>query len=210
MEEKDCAKVPEKNPEECFQEAGGPKKAIHALFDFTELFAIAIAIILLLFTFVLRMSVVVGGSMKNTLQDGDRLLVSDLFYTPERNDIVVVQAPYDLCYPNGLVGVQKGEPIVKRVIAVAGDTVEVRRTGIYVNGELANGSEGIYEALIEPNLPVYLPEMGEFVIPEGQVYIMGDHRTNSFDSRYFGTIDARFIIGRAFFRIAPLDGFGAL
>ena len=184
----------------------------HAFFDFAELLTVAVAAVLILFTLLLRLSIVSGNSMQHTLENGERLLVYGLFYTPARNDIVVIQFPYDLKDPNtGYSPVKSGKPIVKRIVAVAGDTVEIKADGIYVNGVCADGRSGKdYQIFVEDGLPVYLPVCEPFVIKEGHVFVLGDHRSNSFDSRYFGQVDVRFIQGHAFFRITPLGRFGPL
>ena len=97
------------------------------VFDIAEMFVFVLAVVILLTSFVFRHSIVEGQSMMNTLADGDHLIISDLFYTPERGDIIVF-ADYE-----------KGqtEPLIKRVIGVAGDVVEVTENYlVYVNGEL--------------------------------------------------------------------------
>ena len=109
-------------------------------FDFLELFVFTLVCVLLLTTFVFRHSIVDGGSMESTLYDGEHLIISDLFYTPERGDIIVFQD-----YSKGEYDKNLKAPLVKRIIAVGGDTVRVTVNGeVYVNGELLDESYTYY------------------------------------------------------------------
>ena len=174
-----------------------PKNKLYEFFTTFELLAFAAAIILLFFSFVARITVVEGGSMENTLMGGDKLIVSDLFYTPDRGDIVIVQSPT----------VNGGEAIVKRVIAIEGDTVQIRENGIYVNGSLLRETDGSLGYTIDN---YSYRAMGEQVIGEGKVFLLGDHRSVSYDSRSFGQVDAKAILGRVLLRISPLSEFGTV
>ena len=173
-------------------------------YDFVELFTLAGAIILILFTFFFRLSIVDGGSMEKTLHNGDRILVSDTFYTPRVGDIVVVQCPTALkgSYASGYLQTHKaGDPLIKRIVAVAGDEVEVRDYGkVYVNGVLSDESY-VYEDYVNQDYPEY-----KITVPDGMVFVAGDHRNASFDGRIFGPVDIRCIQGRAFLRISPVFG----
>ena len=147
----------------------------------------------LLFTFVLRLIRVDGESMRETLQDGDilvavsRYLAGDL----EQGDIVIVRDAY----------FKDGQPIVKRVIATEGQTVDIDFEAgvVYVDGE----------ALDEPyiNEPTYMEEGTEFplTVPEGCIFVMGDNRNHSSDSRdsRLGTVDTRCVLGKAVFLAFP-------
>ena len=174
------------------------------IFDFVEMFAIAACAILLVFTFVTRLTIVDGGSMDTTLAEGQRLLISDLFYTPEAGDIVVIQS-------NELPGDLKGKAIVKRIIATEGQTVSIKSDGVYVFN--ADGSGGKLSELdgslgytVVPH--VYTPYT--ITVGEGEIFVMGDNRPISLDSRFFGCVDARSVIGKAYFRISPLSDFGTI
>lgn len=183
---------------------------VQNVLDFAELFIIAAAAILLLFTLVIRPSVVEGTSMQNTLQPNDRMLISALFYTPKNGDIVVVQSPT----------VDGGKAIIKRVIATGGQTVQIKEDGIYVydsdgsGGKLEeeDGSLGYTVSFYDPYTGRDLKNYSNatVTVPEGQVFVLGDHRTVSYDSRYFGCVDERCIIGRAVLRLAPLSSFGTV
>lgn len=166
------------------------KKAILA---YLHDFVFWLAGILLIFTLLFRVVVVSGPSMKMTLLNGDYiLLLSNIFYNdPEYGDIVVASKET----------YKDGEPIIKRVIATEGQEVDI---------DFANGVvyvDGV--ALDEPytNTPTNLYEQTEFpqTVPEGCVFVMGDNRNNSLDSRSseIGFIDCREILGRAIFILFP-------
>lgn len=179
---------PEKAPE---------KNVLRELYSTVELFAVAAAIILLFFSFIARITVVEGGSMENTLLGGDKLVVSDLFYTPDRGDIVILHSPK----------VNGGVAIVKRIIAVEGDTVSIQTDGIYVNGERLNETDGSLGYTIDAYS--YRP-MAPQTVGKDKVFVLGDHRSVSLDSRAFGQVDESAVIGRVLFRIFPLSSFGAV
>ncbi len=170
-------------------------RVIDAVFDFVELLVLTFTIVMLLFCFVFRHSIVDGNSMKQTLQDGDHLIISALA-KPERGDIIV--------FEDYSIGIKK--PLVKRVIAVAGDTVEIRVTGIYVNGKKLK-EEYVYIDEDVRNWYVYEP-MEEFTVPEGKLFVLGDHRNDSNDSRYLGCIDEDAVLGKVLIRIYPFSSFG--
>ncbi len=168
------------------------ERGIDFIFDILELFIFSLAAVLILTTFLFRHSVVDGNSMQNTLQDGEHLIISDLFYTPKRGDIIVCEDYSAL-----------RKPIVKRIIAVEGDSVEVRADySVYVNGELLE-EDYVYIDIMLPLQEIYIEE-----IPEGEVFVMGDHRNQSTDSRDFGTVDVDSILGRVILRFYPFNQFG--
>lgn len=167
------------------------------VYDYLSSFIFAIAAVLLFFTFVFRTVTVDGISMQSTLHGGDRLILFDLGYTPKRGDIVVVSTP---AVP---------EPIIKRVIATAGQTVNVdaETHKVYVNGK----------ALDEPYAQyIDSDERGNVsfpvTVPSGHVFVMGDNRNHSYDSRFseVGMIDTRNIAGHAVLRLFPFSKFGFL
>jgi len=132
-----------------------------------------------------------GGSMEPALHDGSVLLVDRLGPRVQglrRGDVVVLRLPDDIVYAHPV--------LVKRIVAVAGDHVQVRDGRVRVNGRPAGGV-----TLAAGAGPVARRQ--ELTVPEGEVFVMGDHRENSFDSKAFGPIDASRVIGRAWFAIAP-------
>ncbi len=178
------------------------QKLPHSIFDAVELIAITLAVLLLVTSFLFRLSVVSGGSMSHTLEGGDRLLISDLLYTPKNGDIVVLQMPDEITERYSQL--EKGEAIIKRVIAVGGQTVEIKDSVVYVDGQ----------ALREPY--VLLDDMDSkanmkpITVSDGCVFVLGDHRNNSLDSRYFGEVDADIIIGKVLLRLMPFSSFGSV
>lgn len=189
--------------EETEQEEYNPEKPrkIDSRFDFVELFVFTLALVMIVSSFFFRHSVVTGASMESTLFEGEHIIISNLFYTPKRGDIIVCT--------DYTTAIKK--PIVKRIIALGGDTVKITYSGetphgeVYVNGVLL---EEDYVYIDMPNYH-YLP-IKEFTVPEGELFVMGDHRNESSDSRdpYVGTISEDSVLGRVLLRFYPFDRFG--
>lgn len=177
---------------------------IDGVFDFLELFIFSLAAVLLITTFFFRHSVVDGSSMEQTLFNGEHIIISNLFYEPERGDIIVFD---DYSIDNDYYH----KPLVKRVIGIPGDTVEIvydrfkKRSDVYVNGERLD-EDYVY---IDP-YHNYRNDTGSWVVGEGEVFVMGDHRNNSDDSRVFGPIRIDSILGKALIRFYPFDKFGKI
>lgn len=157
------------------------------LYEWVQALVCSVLTVVLVFTFGIRLIGVDGHSMVPTLQDGDRLLVTTSLLSGdyEYGDIVIIQK-------GSFAG---GEPIVKRVIATGGQTVDIDfETGaVYVDGTLLE--EGYINEL------TFVEEGTEFplTVPEGSIFVMGDNRNHSSDSRdaSLGTVDTRYVIGRA-------------
>ena len=186
------------------------KRAIDTLFDFVELFIFTLVTVLVVTTFIFRHSVVSGPSMMNTLDDGDKLIITNLFYEPKYKDIVVVQD----------YSCDMEIPIVKRVIATEGQKVRIAPEGIYVNGTLLNEEEYVFtdkkdytyfldaEPFRDNETLVEVPgEYIEFVVPEDEIFLLGDHRNDSKDSRKYGTIRVDAILGKVIIRLSPFTTF---
>lgn len=188
---------------------------VASIFDYVEIIVITFAAVLLATLFFFRHAIVDGDSMNGTLLDEEHLIISGTFYTPKQGDIVVFEN-------NVFYGT---EPMVKRVIATAGSVVEIRSSGIYVDGVLLDepyayldGSPvGITDYIdFMRRYSTKIPETidGELVyrweIEEGYVFVMGDNRFNSQDSRVFGPIEEESILGVVLFRFLPLDKFGGV
>jgi len=173
-------------------------KAAHDLFDIIELFVICAAFILCLFTFVIRPTVVEGSSMEDTLLERDLLLMSPVAYEPAQGDIVVVQ---NISLPH------YHEPIVKRVIAVGGQTIDIDFTTwtVTVDGQVL---EEPYRKITADRL-LTSDWTYPMEIPEGYLFVMGDNRNKSADSRSaeIGLIDERCVAGHALLRFFPFSRF---
>ena len=164
--------------------------------------AIAVAVGLLVKTFVATPYVVPTGSMRDTIVEGDTLLgerVSLYFGDPEAGDIVTFDSPLD------------GETLIKRVIAVGGQTVDLVDGSVYVDGERLDEpyTEGKPSYSLS-DLPGSAGIEYPYEVPEGCVWVMGDNRTDSKDSRYFGAVSVDDVTSRALFIYWPLDHIGAL
>ena len=185
---------------------------VASLFDFVEILAFSILAVLLVFTLLFRVCRVDGGSMNNTLKDGETIIISDVFYEPKQGDIVV----FHLC--QGEQGFN--QPLIKRVIALEGQTVLINITSgdVYVDGvKLTESyayfkSEGYSLSYFDLN-KIDRTEDGnltyEVTVPEGHIFVMGDNRNGSTDSRSssVGFVNEDTILGKALFRVAPFTIF---
>lgn len=194
--------TPEAVPLSPQTEGGISKKIVKDIFDWIELFTITIAVIISFFNLIIRPAYVEGESMTNTLQDKDVLLTSSFAYTPKTGDIVVIQDPLVLA----------GKPLVKRVIATGGQTVRIDYDNwkVYVDGKLLDEDYVLYREGVPMNGCYWADFTEEQTVPEGKVFVMGDNRNGSSDSRYFGYIDESAIFGHAIIRLLPFKSFGAL
>ena len=165
-----------------------------------------IAIALLVEAFLIQAFWIPSESMEPTLHIGDRVLVNKLSYQlhdVNRGDVVVFERP-----PVTSTG-EDGEikDLIKRVIAVKGDMIECRNNDVYVNGERIDEP---YLAEDTPACGTGSCELQPQEVPDESVFVMGDNRTNSDDSRCFGPIDEDDIVGRAFIRVLPITDIGWL
>jgi len=168
------------------------------LYDWLQCLVIAIISGILIFIFIGRPIGVEGRSMHQTLRHDDRVVISNIFYTPDNGDIIVFQSPSELFE----------YPLVKRVIAVAGQTVDI---------DFDEGNVYIDDVVIpEPYLTTVTSERYNFVepvtVPDGFVFVLGDNRNSSIDSRdnSVGLVDTRYILGKVLFVITPgVDEFGS-
>ncbi len=178
---------------------------------------LAFGLALLLKTFVVQAFYIPSGSMEPTLMPGDRVLVEKVLYHPSRGDIVVFQDPHPGNEPDrGLVGgflhwLSEGlgfsqpvdEDFIKRVIGLPGDVVELRHGKLYVNGE----------RMPQPYLSGARDrrDYGPTKVPAGALFVLGDNRLNSNDSRFgLGFVPEDKVIGKAFVRIWPVSRIGWL
>lgn len=183
-------------------------------FDWLDSIVASVIAVVLIFTFLFRVVGIVGDSMNDTLQENDRVVIYNLFYTPQVGDIVVISRNVS----NNREDMHEGnEPIIKRVIAVAGDSVDIRfEDGIgyvYVNGVLKNETY-IKEYISESN-PIVNPISFPAFVPDGCIFVLGDNRNESLDSRSayigeYGMVDTRYVLGKAVLRVFPFNKMGWL
>lgn len=182
---------------------------LREVFDYFELFILSACVVLILFSFVTRICRVDGPSMLNTLHDSEMLIVTDLFYEPERGDIIVFHQTGD--QPNDL-----NEPIVKRVIATEGEWIDIEQTNnsltvtIYDSNMQNPTMLDEYYANYDNGTGYYQYTDYPVQVPEGCVFVMGDNRGNSKDSRALsiGFVDERRILGKVVCRVLPFNKFG--
>ncbi len=166
-------------------------------FEWMDAFVYALVIVILLLTFIFRIIGVDGESMTPTLDNGNKVMVSSLFYTPKTGDIIVIAQPN---FTN--------KPIIKRIIATEGQTIDIdyNTNSVYVDG-MKLDEPYIKEPMLDRSDPaIKLP----LTLKEGEVFVMGDNRNGSTDSRSskIGIINSQYIIGRVIIRIAPINEFG--
>ena len=173
------------------------------LFEWLQMVMACVLGAVIAFNLVVRLSVVDGHSMDPTLEHGELMLVWSLGYTPEQGDIVIINKT--------TANFLHEQAVVKRVIAVGGQTVDIdyEKSRVYVDGERLK-EDYILEEMYLPGNP-YMQET-HFEVPEGTVFVLGDNRNGSTDSRdsRLGTIDEGYILGRAVAAIWPMDKFGLL
>ncbi|MFC0393714.1 signal peptidase I [Paenibacillus mendelii] len=169
------------------------------LWDWTRTLSIALTVVLLLHFFVFNLSTVEGQSMEPTLYEGEWLFVNKISYLigdPDRGEVVILKDPTDR--------LEKKEFLVKRVVGVPGDTIEIREGQLYRNGEL----------IVEPYTDTIIDDLdyGPYKVDEGMYFVMGDnrHARASLDSRSFGAVSQDLIRGRADFILWPIAKLNAL
>ncbi|MBI5156773.1 MAG: signal peptidase I [Acidimicrobiia bacterium] len=182
------------------------------------LIVVALVVAVVIKTFLVQAFFIPSASMRDTLLEGDRVMVNKLAYRfgdPARGDVIVFDSPL---VPDddgesflGAVVRNIGEALglstpdtalIKRVIATGGETLEIRGNTVYIDGV------AIDEPYVRPGSQ--MPAFGPVTVPEGEVFVMGDNRNQSEDSRRFGTVPVDDIIGRAFLRVWPPSRWGGL
>ena len=184
--------------------------AVGTVYDYFETFCYALAVMMVLFLFVFRYASVDGESMRKTLEDKDRLIISNFLYTPKTGDIVVLNPE---CNDAG------AEPIIKRVIATGGQKVFIDYQNWKITVDGVTLDEPYIEAMRDEMRSYFGDDVAmsgssvakyrrEFVVDDGKVFVMGDNRNASRDSRdpLYGEIGVNRILGRVLFRIYPVFG----
>ena len=183
------------------------RPALGCLFEVVETLVLTVVIFLGIQTFVAQPYKVQQGSMENTLLPEQYVLVDKL--TPHwarysRGDIVVFDPPESWSAGGG------GVPFIKRVIGLPGDRVEIRGGHVYVNGVELEEPYIFEDKGIPQTTEPAIGGQNEWLVPAGDLLVMGDHRQDSADSRTFGPIEIGHVIGRAWLRYWPFDRFGVL
>ena len=179
-----------------------PAKGVKTLYEWLEEIVIALTLVILVFTFLFRVVTVTGESMLPNFVEGQKLIVTNLGHSVEQGTVVVITNVLN-------------EPIIKRVIATEGQTVDIDyETGVvYVDGEAVDETQFGLENGITTR-PYSTLEAMAFpqTVPEGCVFVLGDNRSVSKDSRYteVGMVDTRHILGEAVFTLYPFDRFGVI
>ena len=183
------------------------RPALGCLLEIVETLVLTLIIFVVIQNFVAQPYQVKLKSMQHTLEPEQYVLVDKLtprFDAYKRGDIVVFTPPDDWADGNGT-------PFIKRVIGMAGDTVEIRDDGLVYIDDVALDEPYIYSADGGPSQATTVPlEQARWTIAEGELFLMGDHRSNSADSRTFGPVETDQVIGRAWLRYWPLATFGIL
>jgi signal peptidase I len=179
--------------------------------EYAEAIIVAVVIALFIRTFIVQAFKIPSGSMKPTLQIGDHILVNKFIYgikiplfrntlipvsDPKREDIVVFIYPQD-----------RSKDFIKRVIGVAGDTIEMKDKKLFVNGKPYQDPYGVYlEDLIIPGSIQPRDNFGPITVPEKSIFVMGDNRDHSLDSPFWGFVDLKDVMGKAFIIYLSWDG----
>jgi signal peptidase I len=193
-------------------EEAGPSPRLRNLIEWAAVIIGALVVALLLKTFLFQAYYIPSESMVPTLEEGDRIVVNKLSYKlhdVNRGDLVVFAKPEAAGDDDDI------KDLVKRVIGLPGETVEVSDGRIYIDGRLLEEpylAEGIATSGFTPVAPCANPatELNRCVIPEGHVFVMGDNRPVSRDSRFFGPVPEDGIVGRAAVQVWPLGDLGWL
>lgn len=180
------------------QEMEKPEKSMaRFVLELVEVVVIAFALSWLIRTFVIEARIIPTGSMLPTIQLQDRVIVDKIFFKNfgelHTGDIIVFHPP---------ASAHSSDDFIKRLIATPGDTVQIKNHKTYVNEQ----------ELDEPYLNKDKPQedFGPIVVPEGSLFVMGDNRNNSADSREWGFLPEQNVTGRTLFRYWPLNHFGPL
>lgn len=184
------------------------KTATLEAIEWLEILVVAIIAVVVIFTFVFRVATIDGDSMKNTLLNNEKIIISNLNYTAKQGDIVVISRNIENSAQDQT---PSNTPIIKRVIAVGGQTVDIDFDlgKVYVDGKQLEepyiSSPTVSSADVK--FPLY--------VPEGYIFVLGDNRMESLDSRFSrigegGLIDERYVLGHAIYRLLPFERAGRL
>jgi signal peptidase I len=176
------------------------KKVLASVFDFLQSIVVVMAIMVMVYLFIMSPQEISGQSMYPTFENGEYILTNKIEYKihePQRGDVVVFKSPQN-----------KDIDYIKRIIGIPGDQVSLQNGKYVVNGII------LTETYLPQDLRTFagnfLKEGGTIIVPPNQYFVSGDNRPHSLDSREFGTIPKEDIIGKALFRYWPLDRAGLI
>ena len=176
------------------------RSGINFVFDFLETIVVALSVFVVIYLFIVQPHEVKGSSMEPTFQNNEYIITDKISYRfgkPNRGDVVIFKAP-----------VNPDVDYIKRIIGLPGETVMVQSGRIYIDGKMLN------EPYLEDLTPIFpggfIKEGVVVSIPENHYFVMGDNRPHSSDSREFGPIEKKLIIGRAVFRYWPINDLGLI
>lgn len=176
------------------------KRAVAAFFDFLQGIVVVLAILVMIYLYLVSPQEINGASMEPNFHNGEYILTNKILYKfrePVRGDVVIFKSPKN-----------KDIDYIKRIIGLPGDIVKLENNALYVNGQK------VEEPYLAPGITIfggsYLSEGQEVVVPPGEYFVAGDNRPHSSDSREFGPIPLTDFIGVAFLRYFPFDRFGVL
>ena len=182
---------------------------VHDFFDYiVDIVVTSVVAAVFLLTLIVRTGYVDGESMAPTMLDGDRYLVSGLFYTPKQGDIIVFQPEINELTLRAIHDIRDNRKLlVKRVIATEGQVVDIdaETRQVLVDGVVLS------EPYLSGNITDKRPDANinyPYTVPSGHVFVLGDNRTASVDSRQIGSIDIRTILGNVIVRFFPFDKIG--
>jgi signal peptidase I len=190
---------------------GSQRRAKSALREYAEALALAVLLALFIRSFVVQAFKIPSGSMLPTLQVGDHILVNKFIYgirlpvigrllipisSPQRGDVAVFEYPVD-----------PSKEFIKRVAAVAGDIVEIRDKRVYINGKLWNDRHAFFaDGSAHGHRSSPRDNYGPVTVPPGHIFVLGDNRDRSYDSRFWGFVDLAEVQGKAFLIYWSWDG----
>lgn len=174
------------------------------IFDWIESLVVCVLAIIVIFTFILRVVDVDGTSMVPTLHDHDKIVITNLFYSPKRGDVVVLYA--DKLYNYG--DQTYGKRIVKRIIGVEGDEIDID----FNEGIVYRNGEALDEIYVNSPTTTQFDVEFPITVQEDCVFVMGDNRNMSTDSRDsdVGMVNINSIMGKVVFKILPINDFGVI
>ena len=169
--------------------------------EWAQSIAVALLLTLVLRTYVVQAFKIPSGSMRPTLLEGDKLFVNKFIYrfeSPKRGDIIVFKYPQD-----------RKKDFIKRIVAVGGETVEIRDGRVYVNDRKLDDPD-TFDRFYYFNHEPYGGPNEKVLVPEGAYYVLGDNSANSTDSRFWGFVPRQSVLGKAMFRWWPPKRIGPM